>query len=193
MVRSDPRQLTELEGTTLGFIGLKGACTPYAIRREFLVSPSPYWSGSAGAIYPLVARLEKRGFIRVADRKVVGRPAKLYCLTVSGRRAQRKWMGKPVSLHVVGVPPDPLRNRVEHFPLLTREEQQNFLDEALLGCRQHLKQLVKFAAARKEAGELLSYQVVVGSVRMMQARIDWLRGLANALGLTAAGFRKQRG
>src|SRR5262245_25540240 len=126
MARNDLCKLTELEGTTLGIIGVRGACTPYAVRREFLVSPSPYWSGSAGAIYPLIARLEKRGLIRVADRTADQRSGKLYCLTASGRRTLRNWMGTPLPPEVTGVPPDPLRNRIEYFALLTREEQKAF-------------------------------------------------------------------
>src|SRR5262245_13459166 len=48
------RNLTELEGTALGVIWAGQPCTPYRVRRVFLDSPSPSWSGSAGAIYPLI-------------------------------------------------------------------------------------------------------------------------------------------
>jgi len=41
------RQLTELEGCVLGLIRQRGSCTPYTIRRVFLKSPTPHWSGSA--------------------------------------------------------------------------------------------------------------------------------------------------
>ena len=192
MARNHSARLTELEGTVLGFIGLKSTCTPYAVRREFLVSPSPYWSGSAGAIYPLVARLEKRGFIRVAERTADGRSGKLYCLTASGKRALRKWMRAPVSLDVAGVPPDPLRNRIEHFPLLTKEEQEAFLEDAQARCREHLDQLREYMAKKRDSGEFLVQLVVLGSVRMMQVRLDWLREVADALGLAVPASSRKR-
>ena len=44
------RALTELEGAVLGTIKQKGPCTPYAVRREFRSSLTPYWSGSAGNV-----------------------------------------------------------------------------------------------------------------------------------------------
>ena len=191
MAHDNSARLTELEGTVLGFIGLKGTCTPYAVRREFLASPSPHWSGSAGAIYPLVTRLEKRGLIRVADRTADGRSGKLYCLTASGRRALRKWIGAPVSLDVAGVPPDPLRNRIEHFPLLTKEEQRAFLEDAQACCREHLDQLKEYMARKRDSGEFFAHLVVRGSVRMMQVRLDWLHEVTKALGLSAPTSRKK--
>jgi DNA-binding PadR family transcriptional regulator len=70
--------LTELEGSVLGMIGVKGPCTPYALRREFLDSPSQYWSASSGAVYPLVLRLEERGLIRLKGKTADGREGNLY-------------------------------------------------------------------------------------------------------------------
>ncbi|HZE88705.1 MAG TPA: PadR family transcriptional regulator, partial [Verrucomicrobiae bacterium] len=64
--------LSELEGATLGVVWSEQPCTPYAIRRVFQTSPSPFWSGSAGAIYPLVERLETRGLVR-AEATMTGR------------------------------------------------------------------------------------------------------------------------
>ena len=75
------RALTELEGTVLGLVWARQPCTPYRVRREFTDSPSPYWSGSAGAIYPLMARLESAGLLRSAPHATGERGSRRYRLT----------------------------------------------------------------------------------------------------------------
>jgi hypothetical protein len=101
-------------------------------------------------------------------------------------------MGAPVSLDVAGVPPDPLRNRIEHFPLLTKEEQEAFLEDAQARCREHLDQLREYMAKKRDSGELLVQLVVLGSVRMMQVRLDWLAEVADALGLAVPASSRKR-
>ena len=60
---------TELEAAVLGVIWQQGPCTAYAIRREFQTSDSPRWSGSAGATYPLLRRLEKLELIKSTENR----------------------------------------------------------------------------------------------------------------------------
>ena len=56
-------QLSEIEACVLALVSEDGPATPYAIRKIFLDSPSPQWSGSAGTIYPLIERLSRRKLI----------------------------------------------------------------------------------------------------------------------------------
>jgi hypothetical protein len=49
----------------------------------------------------------------------------------------------------------------------------------------NLDQLRELRLQTQEAGELRSYQALLGSVRMMQARLGWLDEVANTLGLAA--------
>ena len=67
-----PRTTSELEGAVLGVIWQEGPCTAYTIRKQFVASPSPQWSGSAGAIYPLVRRLEKKRLLALTPEQYVG-------------------------------------------------------------------------------------------------------------------------
>src|SRR3569832_2452332 len=53
--------LTELEGAILGVLRRGGAMSAYAMRQVFLVSQSDEWSGSAGAVYPAIARRRGAG------------------------------------------------------------------------------------------------------------------------------------
>ena len=55
--------LTDLEQAALGVVWRDGPCTPYQVRKQFLDSPTPSWSGSAGTIYPLMRRLEDMGLV----------------------------------------------------------------------------------------------------------------------------------
>src|SRR5215471_10904004 len=119
--------LSELEGAVLGVVWHRAPCTPYTIRREFLESPSPFWSGSAGAIYPLVARLERRGLLRGASHRTGRRRGWRYVPTAAGLRALRAWVGPPVPAWVLGVPMDALRTRVEFIGTLPRARREAFL------------------------------------------------------------------
>src|SRR5882724_11662398 len=102
------RNLSELEGAVLGHVWANGPCTAYFIRRIFLDPQSPYWSGSAGAIYPLVKRLGAGGLIRSIEQMTGLKPSKGYVLTAAGRKSLHGWL-RPLKDLVVGAPPDPLR------------------------------------------------------------------------------------
>ncbi len=67
---------TVLELVILGVFHKKTSSTAYAVAKEFTTSPSSHWSGSAGAIYPIVERLSERGYLaRRADRMTsIARP-----------------------------------------------------------------------------------------------------------------------
>src|SRR5262245_16984401 len=132
------RSLTELEGTVLGVIWARQPCTPYRVRREFLDSPSPYWSGSAGAIYPLIERLEAARLISGTERATGARIGREYQVTAAGRRTLRRWVGPPVDDVVIGVPPDPLRARVAFMNILPATEQRTMLHEIETRMRKQL-------------------------------------------------------
>jgi DNA-binding PadR family transcriptional regulator len=169
------RGLTELEGCVLGNLKALGPCTPYAIRREFLASTTPYWSGSAGAIYPLIARLARSGLLRAARRTGDGRGGTLYALTAAGERALRRWLGPPLSLLTVGPPPDPIRSRVSFLALLPLEKRRAFLAEA----EADLRRLI--AADQQPAADPFDAWALRGRRLMMEARLAWVREMAEAL------------
>src|SRR5215472_1216720 len=89
-------RLSELEGVVLGILWREGPRTAYAIRQVFLRSSSPQWASSAGTIYPLVQRLEKRSLIRSEPRPTGRRQARRYMLTPAGKRMLGRWIGPPL-------------------------------------------------------------------------------------------------
>jgi DNA-binding PadR family transcriptional regulator len=109
-------QLTELEGAVLGVILRAGTCTAYAVRRAFATSPSRFWTGSAGAVYPLVARLERRGLLAARRDRRDGRARRELTVTPAGRRAFEAWLLDPDRAADFGF--DPLRTRLFYSDLV---------------------------------------------------------------------------
>jgi DNA-binding PadR family transcriptional regulator len=171
------RELTELEGCVLGEIWDKGPCTPYAIRQEFLRSLNPYWSGSAGAIYPLVRRLEQHGLVRSTDHTAGRKQSKRYVLTAAGKRELRRWLGPPLTEGTVGVPMDPLRNRLLYLQSLPADQQASFLKSAEEGLRLCLEQLKGVGVERAHQESSAHMLVLEGAIAMMQSRIEWLHAV----------------
>lgn len=114
--RSDSR--SELEGFVLGLVWQLGPCSPYEIRRHMQASPSSQWSASAGAIYPLLRRLETLGLARSKAQQTGKRRRREYELTSRGLAALRAWVGPPLAQEAVTVAHDPLRSRARFLDAL---------------------------------------------------------------------------
>jgi DNA-binding PadR family transcriptional regulator len=137
-------------------------------------SPSPYWSGSAGAIYPLVARLEAAGLLKSEPHATGSRRASHYRVTAKGRAALAAWLGDPENDLVTGVPPDPLRTRMPFLEVLPAPERRAYLDRAAAGMRVHLERSrEKLRAARHEVS--LDVMTTEGAIAMLEARLDWIQ------------------
>ena len=167
------RGITELEGCVLGIIGIKGPCTPYAVRKEFQQSPTPFWSGSAGAIYPLIGRLVRRELIKEASTTNDARGSKLYILTVKGGETLKLWLNQPTSPIVFGNPPDPLRNRIEFLGFLTPQKRKSFLAKVRATLEEHLAVMVK-DSEECDRSNYFDYLSSRGAVLAMQARLKWI-------------------
>jgi DNA-binding PadR family transcriptional regulator len=173
---------TELEGCVLGIVWSRGPCSAYVARRVFLDSPSPYWSGSAGAVYPLLARLEVRGLVRAQAHSAGRRASRRFVLTPLGRRMLERWLGPPLPAWILGIPMDPLRTRMGFLGALPAPRQALFLAEAEKHARVHLESARKELAGTRAAGGLFDQFVSVGAVASLEARLAWLRGARRRLG-----------
>jgi DNA-binding PadR family transcriptional regulator len=173
------RTMSELEGCVLGLVELAGSTTAYAVCSVFLKSPSPQWSGSAGAIYPLVERLERAKLIRGTHGVVGRRGRRMLKLTAKGRAAFQSWMGS-LSDRVAGVPPDPLRTRMYFLDLLPEKRRRKFVKAALMGADENLSKVREDCKNRKSAGGVW-YLAALGALHSMEARRDWLRSVQKGL------------
>lgn len=170
------RPLTELEGTVLGIVWARQPCTAYQVRREFTDSPSPHWSGSAGAIYPLVVRLETAGLVRSVAHATGSRKSRLYRVTPRGRGVLQRWVGPRVPEEVVGVPPDPLRARVALLHVLPPGLRLTFLQELESRLAGFLA-LAEADLASGRAGDPEFELMARGAIAMQRTRLEWLRGI----------------
>ena len=182
-VSRDRARLTELEGAVLGTLRQNAPCTPYRIRRLFLDSPSPYWSGSAGAIYPLMLRLQRQGLIRSRPDAAGGREGRLYRLTAAGSRAIREWLGPPWPALVTGVPADPLRTRVSVLDALSPAARARFFREAIAAVDEGIRDHLADRRRGRHADNPLEAAVARGAIVMLRARRRWLAETARALAL----------
>ena len=175
-----PQNLTELEGAVLGVLWQNGPCTPYRVRRVFLDSPSPYWSGSAGAIYPLMLRLQRRGLIASREGSA-GRRARLYALVPAGVREFRAWLEPPWPA-VVTVPADPLRTRVSFLGALPASARSRLLREAIARIDRDIREHEKDRRRGRHADNPFEAAVARGALAALRARRGWLEETARVFG-----------
>lgn len=164
---------TELEGCVLGIVWERGPCTAYVIRTVFLESLSPYWSGSAGSIYPLVARLEARGLVAARVEPRGGRSRKELSLTPEGLAALRTWL-LPLPEWTGPVPVDPVRTRMFFLGSLSPEEQEAFLADAEAKARAGAEAVREEHETALRKGEIWEARATRGALLVQEARIAWL-------------------
>lgn len=118
------RTLTELEGAVLTEVGHRGNNTSFKVRRAFQVSPSTSWSGSAGAVYPAIARLVRDGLIAATPGEG-RRGTRLLELTDTGRSALEEWFCDPLAACSIGA--DPFRLRAGLWNTLPADRRERVL------------------------------------------------------------------
>lgn len=119
--------LTDLEGAALALIAGRGAATSYAVAQAFARSPSEFWSGSAGAVYPMIKRLAARGLLEPRPATDDKRGRLDYQVTRRGRAAMKAWLLD--ATRAAGLGFDPLRTRLVHLQLVDADQRRAFLDE----------------------------------------------------------------
>lgn len=164
-----PRPLSELEGTVLGELAKRGECTAYALRRCFASSPSSHWSGSAGAVYPVVERLAAERFVAARDATNGRRAARTFRITPAGRKRLEAWLLQPFARDLVSLPPDPIRTRVHFLGALSAEDRNRFLHAAI----EHLRWQREVLDATVPIDEFERH-VLRGADTVLEAQRRWL-------------------
>ena len=174
IVKTSTKKLTELQGAALGIIWLNSPCTPYQVRMVFQRSPSPHWTGSAGAIYPLIRNLESACLISSQRYRVGKRLARRYSITVTGRRALQKWLQDAVADKTIGVPVDALRTRIRFFAALPRSAGAKLIEEVQKQLAKHGRTLRAECKRRRASGDIFSYLAMRGALLTLKTRQVWL-------------------
>ena len=171
---SSTTNTTELEAAVLGVMWQEGPCTRYAIRQHFLESRAPRWSGSAGAIYPLVRRLETRGLVR-SEPSAQGRRARRdYRITRLGGAALKRWLRVPITEGDATLIHDPLRTQMLFLSALPREQALSFVSDALEALRRTLRQAEEDYRENPVRKDQFAHFAAKNALLVTRARVRWL-------------------
>jgi len=174
------RRHSELECFVLGLIWQAGACSAYRVRRMLADSPSSQWSGSSGAVYPLLRRLERHRLVKARPGATGRRPKREYRLTAAGLRTLRAWIGPPLRNEAAGVSYDPLRSRARFLAALPPRARRSWAS----GARSALKETarrVKRWHSRYAGDDPFLTLMTVHARRETAARRAWLSDVETAL------------
>ena len=175
------RPLSELEGCVLGHLWKDGPQTAYAVRQSFLQSPSTHWSGSAGAVYPLLARLAAQKLVSSRAAPRGDRDARVITLAAAGRARFLEWIDQPFAAFAVCLPPDPVRTRVHFLGVLAPARRRSFLDAA----SEHAKWQIDALEAEPGADDF-ERLAIRGGLALLRAQVEWIAELRDALERTPA-------
>lgn len=176
-------ELTELERCTLGVIWRDGPMTAYEVAALYARSLSPYWSGSAGAVYPLVKRLRQRGLIRGSRRSWNGKKKTVLEVTNTGIDSLREWLTPPLPAEAAAPSHYPLRTRLFFVDVLSDREKRAFFKDAERAVRE---QLAAAKEQQRKDAEAANPSEAIGSLGViyeLQARLRWLRAARTILGI----------
>ena len=159
--------LTEMEGAALAFIQRDGPCTAYSVKQAYEQSPSDDWSGSAGAVYPMIKRLESAGLI---DQHAAegGRKSRQIQLTTRGRADMQAWLLDCQRAIAPGF--DPLRTRLLFLDLVPKQTATIFVD----GVKEALALQLQAPPAPPGKLKARAERLYAGWI---QARLEWLASL----------------
>jgi DNA-binding PadR family transcriptional regulator len=160
-------ELTELEGAVLSEIHHRGQKTAFQVRRAFAASHSLEWTGSAGAVYPAVRRLEQKGFIH-ASAAEGGRATRRLSLTVQGRQALKVWSCNPRRASSVGI--DPFRLRAGIWTQLAPTERQKLFAKI----RREIASSIAILSSELAALDPIEHGRVEMALAMQYARLEVL-------------------
>jgi DNA-binding PadR family transcriptional regulator len=174
--------MTELESTVLGVVWLRGPCTAYVVRQEFLASESSYWTASTGAIYPVLRRLEAAGMIRAAEHAWGTGRKKEFTVTPKGLAALQEWIGPPLEAWTGRPTFDPIRTRLSFLGALAPAKRRRFIAEAQGHVEAALEEVETKIAAWNRDAEPFEYLVLLGTREELRGRKWWLSEVAKTLG-----------
>ncbi|MDA1266169.1 MAG: PadR family transcriptional regulator [Planctomycetota bacterium] len=179
-------ELTELEHVALAVIWRDGPCTPYHVRKQFLDSPTPRWSGSAGALYPLMRRIEEQGLVTSQAAGDDGRGTRHYKVTPAGRGALVRWLRPPLDATAIGPIEDPIRTRLLFVGALSPAARRKFLDGVTRQLAEHVAELQGIEEAMRVTQDPLLLLAARGSHQVARARQRWFRDVCATLGQPSA-------
>jgi DNA-binding PadR family transcriptional regulator len=155
---------TELEGAILGVVRAEPNCTAYRVRQIFLASASAEWSGSAGAVYPAIKRLQAQGLISPKPESD-GRGTRAFSLTRAGIAAHERWLCDIE--RAIGAGLDPFRTRAGSWPLLEPGKRRALMHDLKRQIEKGRNQLLRELPSLDESdATMLNLHVALQDLRL---------------------------
>ena len=159
------------------FLVAQAPFSGYDIRHMFQSSPVGRFSDSPGAIYPALARLEKRGWATSRAEKS-GRRRRTYSATAAGRKALRQWLVTPVAAADAERRLDVLALRyVMTAEFCTPVEIVAFLEDCCVRLADHIAALKAYLAG-PHGLPAASLEATEHGVALAELQLSWFRKLA---------------
>jgi|GEM_PF-693249 len=176
---------SRLENFVLAYVQKHQPITPYAVRMMIEKNLSTTFSSSAGSIYPLMRRLEKRGLMKSVASARGKRKHVEYSVTPAGKKAVQDWVRPPYDEGDLW-PTDGLRERFHYLNLLSRDEQRAWIESARAELEAGMERL-KTLPEPPEGFETHIALVRSNVRRINKARLAWLKEVEDHLDQIRAG------
>ena len=168
--------VTTLDALLLFLVSHKGQ-SGYDIRQLMHATPLGVFSDSPGAIYPALARLEKRGLL-TSTAEPAGRRRRVYERRDAGIRALDAWLARPVDLDAVVRRPQELDLRyVMLAETRGRRAAMDFLRDCAAIEAGHLAAVEAFRDGPGQAMGRAPRESLELGIRTIRARLRWRREL----------------
>jgi len=167
--------ITDLEAAAIGEILKHRQCTAHFIRTSFRNSPANQFSDSAGSVYPMMKRLEKRGLLDSVIRTEGMRQVRYYRCTSEGKTELQQWIGPPVDSSVT-LTIDPIRTRILYLNRLPKSKRNKWFDEVESLILQKLKE-IQAQLANLSMGKPESIYLKLAdenAIQELRSRLKWL-------------------
>lgn len=160
--------ITELEGAILTEIGYRQKRTAFKVRQAFKNSPSSYWQGSAGSVYPAIKRLIEKNLI-LASASNDARGTQSLQLTDDGHAALTDWAMDIPACIAMGA--DPFRLRAGLWQAMDVSAQMKHAERLAVSIEQAICLLENYLNNQDQ------YEAVQAklAIELQQLRLNWTK------------------
>jgi DNA-binding PadR family transcriptional regulator len=170
------RPLTTLEYALLGLVA-QSPQSGYDLRKTFDTTAMGSFSGSPGAVYPALRRLERRGLVEgEIDATTALRPRMVFRPTAAGRETLEAWLVREIDRTDVERNVDELMLRFAlHSVLGSTAPTQRFLEEFLGEVESYVDELRRQQRQIPDGTPLQSRMALLAGVEQYRAFARWAR------------------
>jgi len=170
------RTITELDYALLGLL-CRSPQSGYDLRKTLETTALGNYSGSPGAIYPALRRLEQEGLVEgEVDTTKALRPKKVFRPTRAGTKTLTDWLVRKIEREDVERRVDELLLRFAfHWVLADRKATRRFLESFLSEVEDYLSELSRQRSVLPEDTPLHPRLALAAGIEQYRASARWAR------------------